>query len=224
MQQDLVCLSTGKVAPPKIQQYLLAAKAVGEKAHEIFRVERLESQPPQTKFHDTISREKLQTFTDLNKKVQVKSRTSKEIILKVDRNLFAQMILIAENRKLQMREVLSHPLGPLPWALSTADGSLRKTNKAVLAKELQKSVPFADVIPQPSACMIDAMALVQRLKRDHKTFAEVADSLLSLVLHEGSNSKRIDVIFDVYKENSIKDAEREKRGAEFGNEFRNIQS
>ena len=96
VQQDLVCLSTGKVAPPKIQQYLLAAKAVGEKAYEIFRVERLESQPPQTKFHDTIPKAKLQTFTDLNKKVQVKSRTSKEIILKADRNLFVQMILIAE--------------------------------------------------------------------------------------------------------------------------------
>ena len=224
VQQDPVCLSTGKVTPPKIQQDLLGAKAVREKAYEIFRVERLESQPAKTKFHDTIPKAKLQTFTDLNKEVQVKSKTSKEIILKADRNLFAQMILIAENRKPQMREVLSHPLGPFPWALSSADGSLRKTNKAALAKELQKSVPFADVIPQPSACMIDAMALVQRLKGDHKTFSAVAKSLLCLVLHEGSNSKRIDVIFDVYKENSIKNAEREKRAAEFGNEFRNIQS
>ena len=224
VQQDLVCLSTGKVAPPNIQQDLLAAKAVGEKAYEIFRVERLESQPAKTKFHDTIPKAKLQTSTDLNKRVQVKSKTSKEIILKADRNRFAQMILIAENRKLQMREVLSHPLGPLPWALPTADGSLRKTNKVALAKELQKSIPFADVILQPSACMIDAMALVQRLKGDNKTFAEVAESLLCLVLHEGSNSQTIDVIFDVYKENSIKNAEREKRGAEFGNELRNIQS
>ena len=130
------------------------------------------------------------------------------------------MILIAENQKLQMREVLSHPLEPLPWALSTADGSLRKTNKAALAKELQKSVSFEDVIPQPPACMIDAMAFVQRLK----TFAEVAEYLLCFVLQEGSNSKRMDVLFDVYKENSMKNAEREKRGAESGNEFRNIQS
>lgn len=44
------------------------------------------------------------------------------------------------------------------------------------------------------------------------------------MLHEGSNSKRIDVTFDLYKENSIKNAEIEKRGAEFGNEFRNNQS
>lgn len=126
------------MAPSKIEQDLLAAKAIGEKAYEIFRVERLESQPAKTKFHDTIPKAKLQTFIDLNKKVQVKSKTSKEIILKADRNLFAQMTLIAENRKLQMRELLSHPLGPLPWALSSADGSLRKTNKAALAKELQK--------------------------------------------------------------------------------------
>ena len=71
--------------------------------------------------------------------------------------------------------------------------------------------------------MIDDMAFMQRLKGDHKTFSEVAESLMCLVLHEGANSKRIDVIFDVYKENSIKNAEREKRGAEFGNKFRNIQ-
>ena len=95
VQQDLLCLSTGKVVPPKIQQDLLASKAVGEKAYEIFRVQRLESQPPQTKLHDTIPKAKLQTFNDLNKKVQVKSRRSKEIILKADRNLFAKMILIA---------------------------------------------------------------------------------------------------------------------------------
>ena len=48
------------------------------------------------------------------------------------------------------------------------------------------------MILQPFACIIDAMALVKTLKGDHKTFAKVADSLLSLVLHEESNSRRID--------------------------------
>ena len=123
------------------------------------------------------------------------------------------MIVIAENRKLEMKEVLRHPLGPLPWTLLTTDGSLRKINNASLAKELQRSAPVADVIPQPSACMIDGMALLQRLKGDHKTFSEVAESLMDIVLHEGSSSQRIDVVFDVYKEDSIKNAEREKRGS-----------
>ena len=72
-------------------------------------------------------------------------------------------------------------------------------------------MPVADVIPQPSASVIDGMALVQRLKGDHKTFSEVAVSLMGMVLHEGSSSERIDVVFDVYKENSIKNAERGKK-------------
>ena len=44
------------------------------------------------------------------------------------------MILIAENRKRQMGEVLSHPLGPLPWALSTADGPFKKQTKQLWQK------------------------------------------------------------------------------------------
>ena len=89
---------------------------------------------------------------------------------------------------------------------------------------MQKCVPAADMVPQPSACVIDAMTLIPRLKGDHKTFVKVADSLLGLALREGSNSGWTHVVLDVYKETSIKNAEREKRGAWFGNEFRKIQS
>ena len=90
--------------------------------------------------------------------------------LQADRAPFGQMVIIVENRQLHMRDVLCHPLGPLPWVLSTVDGSLRKTSKATLAKELQKNVPAAEEIPQPSACNIDGMVLVQRVKGDHKIF------------------------------------------------------
>ena len=174
-QRDLVCLSTGKVATQKMEEDLLGAKAVGEKAYKEYRAECLEANPP-VKFHETLKKSKLKRFSDLNKKVKSKSKTANEIILKADRALFGQMVIIAENRQLHMRDVLCHLLGPLPWALSTVDGSLRKTSKAALAKELQKNVPAADLL-----------------------------------------------IFDVNRENSIKNTEREHRGAEYGNEFRNLQ-
>ena len=64
-QRDLVRLSTGTVATPKIQQDLINANAVGEKAYATFRVERLESQPLKTKLHDTISKAKLQSCKSL---------------------------------------------------------------------------------------------------------------------------------------------------------------
>ena len=107
------------------------------------------------------------------------------------------MVIIAQSRDLDMKEVLAYPLGPLLWSLAKADGALRKTSKPALAKVLQKNVPSAEVLPQHSACLIDGMALVQRLKGNHKTFGDLADYAFSVALMEGSGSDRIDVIFDV---------------------------
>ena len=73
-----------------------------------------------------------------------------------------------------------------------------RTNKASLSKELQKNVQAADGIPQPSACLIDGMALGQRLMGAQKTFAEIAESLLSRALNKVASSDRIDVVFDDY--------------------------
>lgn len=224
-KQDLVCLSTGKKATDEVASDLLQAKDVGERAYRSFSKERLEpneSQAKQVKFNDKMSKTKLKTFSNLNKKVKLGKGTPKEVVLKADRALFAHMIVIAEARKLSMKEVLTHPLGPIPWSLAASDGSLRKTAKSSLAKELQKNVPAVDTLPQQSACIIDGMAMVQKLKGDHKTFAEVADTLLTMVLREGATSTRIDVVFDVYRNISIKNIEREKRGDEMGNEFRSI--
>ncbi|KAG0697409.1 hypothetical protein GWK47_003028 [Chionoecetes opilio] len=148
---------------------------------------------------------------------------AKEAILKADRNLFGQMILVAENRKLKMSDVLAHPLGPLPWALASGDGSLRKTNKAALARELERNVSPAEVIPEPSATIIDGMSLVQKLKGNDNTFSQLAGTALSHVVPEGAKSRRIYVVFDVYKETSIKDAERANRSAGTGIHFKNIQ-
>ena len=115
------------------------------------------------------------------------------------------------------------PLGPLPWSLAApADGSLKKTAKSSLAKELQKDSPAVENLPSQLACIIDGMAMVQRRKGGQKTFREVADMLLAMVLREGASSARIDAVFDVYRKISVKNAEREKRGAAKGNEYRSI--
>ena len=134
--QDLVCLSTGKDAPSEVQDDLLRAKDVHEELYMAFREQRLECDPPNVNFHDTMKKAKLKTFTDLNKKIKVEASNNQEVVLKAEKRLFAQMIVIAECRNLQMSEVLAHPLGPLPWTLANPDGTLRKTNKASLAKEL----------------------------------------------------------------------------------------
>ena len=221
-KQELICISTGRVASPEVEEDSLCAKQRGEQAFLEFSRQRIESSPPKKNFHDKLSKLNLKTFSELNKKKTIRKESGKEIILKADRMLFGQIIVIAESRSLSMSDVLAHPLGPLPWSLATADGSLRKTNKSSLAKDLQRNVTPAESIPQPSATIVDGMNLVQRIKGDHKTFAELADNILSMAIKEGFQSKRIDVVFDVYRPTSIKKAERQHRTNLQGTQFKNI--
>ena len=133
-------------------------------------------------------------------------------MLKADKNLFGMMAVISYSRNLDMKEVLSHPLGSIPWSLATADGTLRKTNKAVLSNNLEKKSTPSEEIPENSSCIIDAMSLVQKIKGKQKTFKEVAETLFRKAMSEKVSCNRVDLVFDVYEEKSIKNAERRNRG------------
>jgi len=210
---ELVSLSTAAEAPSEVAKDLLEVYKVGEEAYQTFMQERLQEDVPSMQFHEKVTKTKLKTFSDIRKK---------SCSLKADRRLFGQMVIIAESRKLQMRDVLAHPLGPLPWALANGDGSLHKTNKTALARELEKNVSPAEEIPEPSATIIDGMSVVQKLKENDQTFLQLAESALSHVLHEGSKSRHTDIVFDVNREMSIKDAEQSNRGSDMGIQLKNI--
>ena len=106
--QDLVCLSTGIVASSEVQDDLPRAKDVGEELYKAFREQRLQCDPPKVKFHDTMKKAKLKTFTDVNKKIKFKASNNQEVIRRAEKRLSAQIIVIAECRKLQMSEVHGH--------------------------------------------------------------------------------------------------------------------
>lgn len=221
--QDLVSISTAKATPKNVTTDLMKAQEIGEKCYKTFKEERLEKVPQVKKFHDPLKANKLKTFSDLSKKKQVASG-GKTVVLKADRSLFGRIVVMALGRNLQMEDILSHPLGPLPWALATPDGFLRKTNKAALATLLQKNVQPAEQIRNNSAAIIDGMSLVQKVNADHLSFGDVADAVLNMVLREGAQCKRIDVVYDTYKEMSIKNSERSLRGEESGYLLQNISS
>ena len=73
------------------------------------------------------------------------------------------MALITQSRKLEMRDVLSHPLRPLPWALADGDATMKKTNKAILSKHLESKVLLAEDVPHPHAALLNAMGLMHKL-------------------------------------------------------------
>ena len=95
--------------------------------------------------------------------------------------------------------------------------SQRKTSEAALANEPQFNAPAAGEIFQPSARVINGMVLVLRLKSDHKKFSDIgeclstSDLIFSLVCIERIQFSKLN-------------AEREHRGTEYGNKFRNERS
>ena len=71
--------------------------------------------------------------------------------------------------------------------------------------------------------------MLQKIRGNEKTIAEVAGSMMSMGLHglhglheraDSQRYERIDVVLDVYRDNLINNPEREKRGSESGHIFR----
>ena len=82
----------------------------------MFKKKRLEEAPPTMKFHDKVTKQNyLKTFFNVNGKKASGRGTTKEVVLKAERNLFVHMILVTQRRQLYMGDVMAHPLGPLPW-------------------------------------------------------------------------------------------------------------
>ena len=62
----------------------------------------------------------------------------------------------------------------------------------------------------------------QKVHDDNKTFAELSDAIFMSALCTGTESSRINVVFDVYCDESITNAERVNRGSDSGILLSNI--
>ena len=138
--------------------------------------------------------------------------------LTADRELFGRLLVVAKQREINLREVLSYELSTVPVAIAHGDGSLRKTTKSSLMPVLEKNVTALPSLPPsfvPTACVIDAMALVQVMKQaSSTTFGEMAEQYCVHITRTLSQNSctRVDLVFDQYRKPSIKEGERHKRG------------
>ena len=204
----LYCLSSRVPAPPEVEQDLLSADNRGKILHEAFVKERLIKK--EKSFHEPIKKQKLKTFASLAKSVKVTGTDKKTKNVVAQRNVFGQLILLALKYNISMEKVLSYPLGPIPWALATATGSPTKTDKAKLMHTLEGHANLSQRPTNESmSYIIDGNALLQTQVSIPETFGELAESLFAQL----PKVRRIDFVTDTYRDMSIKEAEREHRGA-----------
>ena len=108
-------LSSGTRSSIEVQADLLNAQEQGCKAFTKFIKERLKKKT--TGFYEPLPKLKLKTFKSMvvQKKVNTKAGP---IQFRADAALFARLAVLAQKRSLDMAQVLSYPLGPLPWSLA----------------------------------------------------------------------------------------------------------
>ena len=106
---------------------------------------------------------------------------------------------------------LSTPLGPIPWSLAEGNGELKKSSKAKIMHELGKGVTRVERVDVPFIPIFDEMTQVRMVKCTGRTYNQFADDLRKLVVAKSCGSKQMVVVFDMYRENSVKNAERGNR-------------
>ena len=162
-------------------------------------------------FFDSLKKLKLKSFKNL--KAVTKLRAKDAVIpIKLDRDIFARIALLGQFCKIDMRLVFTYLFVPLPWVLADPYGLPRKTNKAKLAQQLENKVVTKESYPHDATSIHDGMAVLQKFKPPPgATFSVVAECLFAMLT--SNPSKRIDIVFDVCKDISMKNAERSERAS-----------
>lgn len=111
-----------------------------------------------------------------------------EVEHKTDRNLSGCMVLGAQISQLTLRNVLTLPLRPLFWTLTSGNRSFQKNKKLALARVLGKYTPWAETIWDQSADIADEMNLVHKIKGNRNRFQLPVEYT---VLH----FTRVDILF-----------------------------
>ena len=215
------CMHSKDLASIEIQLDLLTAPDQGQTQLMEFIERLLPQEERQVKFHDPLSKNKPKTFQtlyDLPRNAHGKQAVSH---LKVDRRVLQGLSTAYDaQRNVDLDSLLCHELLPVPISMANMDGTLRSASKAVFIEELQAGITCPTYVEQlelgPSPTLvIDGMALVISLGKPTgvATFGDFASHFLRHTLHNGSNFRRIDVLFDRYNDVSIQSGTRSKKQA-----------
>ena len=115
--------------------------------------------------------------------------------------------------------MLKYCLGPIPYSVVNANGTLMRTNKSKLLELLEcYSKPCETDVNNVSTCLYDGMAVIQSLSSQliPETMGELARLVFSIIMKHKCNNLRGDFICDRYSEVSIKNAERNRRASVSG--------
>ena len=181
-REEVVNLASGMVATPAIAEDMRTMLEKGKIGADNFMKSNVLGDEPN--IYATIKKTQLETFSSLGKKVTSKNKKGELVALKNSKILFTKM-LIAKSRNLQIEHVLKYSLRPFPCSLSTSEGDLVKTSKAKLLHTVEEEIDgTVSELPATAerAMILDAMAMLQTLTPNTRTFGNWHNSCLKRLL------------------------------------------
>ena len=205
-KDSLIVLHTGGLKKGVPVDNVMKIAEVGEKAYEAFITERfVERKEPISK---TISMNNLRIFD--NEKAQGKKEQQIKC-LKNDVSLLPRLFIACQNRDGDLDDFFCYENQEFPLSISQYN-DLRSGNKADLLKYLENKAasPSQSDPPEFEFAIIDGAAIINALTPDaNQTFKEyAAQEFIPRIAKLLSNVLRIDVVFDIYLENSQKNSAR----------------
>ena len=204
---DLLALDNKNVSDPALAKTVTSHHQRGKDQFQAF-MEALENDN-ECLFYKPIKRNTDSFFRQATDQAAV----SKEKILKDDCQLFQRLFISCQSRQCNLDEFFKHENQRFPAALSDG-GSLHTCQKSQLAEILQGLVSLPDREPQADTTIIDGSAMVNAIQpRTSKTFEAYArEDIMKRVELYASKHQRVDIVFDVYDESSLKTETRSSRG------------
>ena len=129
------------------------------------------------KICNPIKTNKQKTFSTIGK-TAIARLISEAVSINTSSDKFNRLLIIGKSKYIDLEELLSYALSPVPMSLGTTDGTPCKTVKAKLMHELEKDVEQLAQIPVGSALIVDGMAFIHQIHTMTSTFGQLADRLL----------------------------------------------
>lgn len=179
----------------------------GKKQYSDFVKKRLQSQ--QINFFDPVKKNNFKIFKEKPVR-KVSSLETENKMLRNDYKLFSQLFLGAQNRKVDLDQFFNYENQPFPPSISD-NGYLRNGPKANIVNCLCDS--YKDVNLEDFDYGTQDVVIVHFINPTAATtFGEYSSKIQEYFRQHANRFERLDVLWDVYRSNSIKRDAREKRG------------
>lgn len=207
--KELIAIHTKDVMDAAVVDTVQNAKELGEEQFQTFVKERfVERSKPIT---EPVKKNNLPTFKTQSKKVP--TTKAKVAVLKEDCALFSRLFIACQSREGNLEDFFRFENQPWPPSLSQM-GHLRGGQKADLVKCLPNT--SAQTLEQLNldAVILDEAVIVQMLQpRTAQSFEEYFNTVFApYILRQLDSVKRVDLVWDVYRADTLKRSAREKRG------------